>query len=167
MIATEVSPAEIAAADFIKERYGESQTLLISDPATAYLLEGLSGINTQGGAYANAQTREILLQVGQTMDVQTVKKLLYQVQDTLDTTAPNHVLFAVSGRYFQWQQANETQKKDLSFNIWVPHDLSFSDIKYIQQLTYTPEFRLIYKNDGVAILELARPHFSDTGVTYD
>jgi hypothetical protein len=59
---TLVSEDETAAARFLDQpRY--RQTLLVAEPATQHILEGLSGVNTAGGTYATAATR------GQLMDI--------------------------------------------------------------------------------------------------
>lgn len=151
----QISKDEYQATLFLKNNYQESGVLLVSDPATQHILEPLSQINTQGGAYSSDQTRKLLTQINQIDNPELIKIKLFQVNDQLESK-PNKVIFALSGRYFDWQNKTEKQKMDLSFNIWRPVDLSFNNRSYINHLKNSKHFTLLYSNSKIALLEVKK-----------
>lgn len=155
-ILTQVSPLEIEAADFLKEKYGNGNTLLVSDPATAHILEPFSSINTQGGAYMNTNTRGILDEISKTTNTKEVAQKLYSINDAVNPTNGKRLL-ALSGRYFVWQNSSKKNKYALSYDVWYPKDLTFEDEKIIQQFKEDEtHFKLIYQNPAIAIFEVSK-----------
>lgn len=151
---TQISPLEIQAADFLKAKYSNSNVLLISDPATQYVLETFSQVNTQGGAYMDLKTREILNSVNQTSNTGEVAKELYKVNDALNPTNGKRI-FVLSGRYFIWQRSDLAHKYSLGYNVWHPADLTFDNEKVIEQFEADKaHFKLIYENPAMVILEV-------------
>lgn len=151
-----ISPQEEEAAIFLKKSYGKTDALIVSDPATQNILEGLSGVNSQGGAYANQETRWQLITLAQANIPEDIKNNLYSINDGIEH-ANGKRLFILSGRYFQWQASSRKSKEALNFNIWSPADLTFEDEKYIQFiLSDSMHFKLVYKNQTIAIVEVAR-----------
>lgn len=155
-ILTHISPTELQAAEFLKNKYGKTNILLVSDPATQNILETFSGVNSQGGVYANQNTREQLMTIFQATAPVEIKDRLYLIKDALETTDEKR-LFVLSGRYFQWQMASKKYKQALYFNIWTPSDLTFDNKKYINFLSSDlAHFALVYENPTVAIFEVNR-----------
>jgi hypothetical protein len=153
---THVSPNEVKAADFMKNHYAGKDVLLVSDPATQHILEPLSGINSPGGAYMNASTRNELHLISQTNSSAEVAKRLYNINDSLVPTEGKR-LFVVSGRYFQWQKSTRNEKFAIAYNIWYPADLSLDDYKKAHlEFDDTRHFTLVYQNPGVMIFEVNR-----------
>ena len=71
---------------------------------------------------------------------------------TQDTNAR---LFALSGRYFVWQNQSKKNKQDLSFNIWHTADLTLTNKEYINKLvSQSDQFKLVFQNESIAILEV-------------
>ena len=147
------STAEYAAALFLKANYAtKANTLLISDPATQQILEPLSGLNSQGGAYANPGTRVKLINFNNTGSIYP----LFSIHDTLLSHQPDHYLLILSGRYFRWQELPLNQKLNLSNNIWQSYPLTINDRLKIDSYQALPETKLVFSNSQVAILEINR-----------
>lgn len=149
----QVSDEEIKAAEFLHKTYSSSDVFLVSDPATQNILEPLSGINSQGGAYTSKETRKILSEINKEKDTKKISSDLYKINDKIGPTKGKR-LFILSGRYFEWQKSLETQKMAFSYNVWNPSSLTLNDIKYIDSLlSDSSRFRLLYLNRDVAIVE--------------
>lgn len=150
---TAVSWQEIQAAEFLKKNFADKNVLLISDPATQHILEPLSSINTQGGAYSDEETREILDQINQLKSPSQTKEKLLQIQDKVVIKKPDILLFVMSGRYFRWQETTAEKKKDLSFNVWSPIDLSLKNLESTEVLSESEVFQKIFRNKSLVILQ--------------
>ena len=150
---THISDYELEAAQFLKSNYQHKNALLISDPATSYILETFSGINSQGGAYATKETRQLLHTAWQDGRVAVLKQKLTQINDSLEPK-PDLRLFAYSRRYQNWQQADPKDKQAFWFNIWTPQDLTLADYQYLKRFDNSPFFIKKYQNPGVVIYEL-------------
>lgn len=151
-IATHVTQNEMSAADFLKKNYAnQADVLLVSDPATQYILEALSGINSQGGAYMSLDTRHKLNEFyqNQTPD----PKLLFEIKDYLEPIPSQKILLILSGRYFAWQKSLMDAKLAIYFNIWQPKDLSYEDLIYIRKLERLDQFVKIFEDEGMVIFE--------------
>jgi len=149
-----IAESEIKAAAFLKEEYSNSNALLISDPSTQYILETLSNVNTQGGAYMDHPARATLDNISQEQDPNRITDSLFQVKDKV-TQDTNTRLFALSGRYFVWQNQSKKNKQDLSFNIWHTADLTLTNKEYINKLvSQSDQFKLVFQNESIAILEV-------------
>jgi hypothetical protein len=150
---TLTSQSEIQAAKYLQKEFDGKNALLISDPATQHVLESLTGINSQGGAYADGKTREILIELNQLREPLAIKEKLALVEDQLPQEKPDVLLFALSGRYFHWQEAQTKDKLDLSFNVWSPKDLSFANLKYVNSLKESDVFLPVFENRTMVILK--------------
>lgn len=149
----QISDDEVHAAEFLRTTYPSSDVFLVSDPATQNILEPISGVNSQGGAYTSKETRKILSELNRAKDTKEIMKDLYRIKDKIGSTKGKRLLI-LSGRYFQWQKSLETQKMAFSYNVWNPSSLTLRDIGYIDSLlTDSSHFRLLYLNKDVAIIE--------------
>lgn len=151
-IASEVSTEERAASEYLKFHY-DANTMLVSDPTTQYVLEAVSGINSQGGAYASDQTR---ISVAKLMDSQTKKELLRyleDMQDNLDTSRPTRILFVASGRYFRWLDQPDKLLM-LSHNIWRPESLTLTDHTILQSFETKTELIPVYRSKDMVIYDI-------------
>jgi len=149
-----LSPSEIQAGKFLTKEFKNKNVLLISDPATQQVLESLSGINSQGGAYADEKTRKILNESGQLKEAPLIRKNLEKIQDLVEKQQPETILFILSGRYFSWQDSTIEEKMSLSFNAWAPKDLTINDIKYAQSLDKSEDFDSVFENKTLIILKV-------------
>lgn len=148
-IATHVSSDEQDAAKFLKELYGSnSQAFLISDPATQYILEPLTGIDTQGGAYMNKLSRLHLLSAVQTDNAKDFVANLSQIGKT------RILLFALSARTFKWLAAGNGDQMSIAFNIWRPDALSMNDELTIQQWETAFGLHEVYRNPSIVVFEI-------------
>ena len=153
-IYTHISPFEVDAAKFLKEQYGTADVLLISDPATQYILETLSHVNSPGGAYADSRVREKLINIDTETNSDNTAKHLYAINDAILPTNGKRI-FALSGRYFLWQKSSLENKQAIYFNIWYPADLTYEDIQKVTTLLEdTTHFKLVYYNPTVVIVEV-------------
>jgi hypothetical protein len=157
-IYTHISPLEVEAARYISENYNKNTTLLLSDPTTMQLLEGVSGINSPGGAFATEETRKILSETYLIRDNQSDKQLL-DIQDGLAKNYIDTKLLVISGRYEKWQKLGELEKRGIVENIWKPLDINYKDWDEDSYLTYLlkdKNFKLVYKNSGVLVFEIIK-----------
>ena len=154
---THVSLNEIKATRWLEENYGNQKgVILVSDPATQGIMEALSGINTQGGVYANLATRRVIDQTYPNSDSKQVANLLSAIQDTVEKEKIKKILFVVGGRFFKWQEASTEEKESFYFNVWKPKDLVPENKTYLKNLNQSQKFRLKYQNEGVAVFEVNR-----------
>lgn len=154
---THISPAEIQAADFLKKHYNSTATFLISDPATQHILEPFSNINTQGGAYMNSKTREILSIIGETQSTRDIEEKLFEIQDDVTGPSSGKRLLVLSGRYFIWQDSSYGEKHSLNYNVWYPADLTLDNKQQIERFVADPDhFMLVYQSPTLAIFEVKR-----------
>lgn len=155
--ATNVSNYEIEAANFLKTHYADKKILLTSEPATQGIMEALSGINTQGGIFAQPSTREILSTIYQVRDARKIRSLLYQINDRLKTEDDrNLTVFVLSGRFFNWEHLSAEDKLNYSINVWAPTDLTYEAEDYINWLRDQDGFKMVFKNKGVAVFEVLK-----------
>lgn len=151
-----VGENEIKAAQFLNAEYSKSNTMLVSDPSTQYILETLSGVNSQGGAYMDHPAREELSNMSKENNPTAIADALFKIKDKVNSDSDTR-LFVLSGRYFVWQNQSEENKKDLSFNIWHTADLTETNKEYINTLlTQNDRFRLVYQNETLAIIEVKK-----------
>lgn len=149
---SQISKADLEASKWLSLNF-PPDTFLISDPGTQYILETVSGLNSQGGAYMDIETREKLISLHYSKDPQKIHQTVYQINDLLSNKgAPQKRLFIVGGRYFAWQNLTELQKKSFYYNIWRPHRIDYADIPYLNFLT--SNFKVIYQNNELVILEI-------------
>jgi hypothetical protein len=161
-LATHVSPHEIEAAYFLRENYlGRNGVMLLADPATMHILEGLSSINTPGGAYTNVATRRIISDVYYVRDSETMTNELYQVRDLLTEEKPDLILLAINGRFKRWQEANDERKYGIHWNVWTPRDLTMGMLEaydFVDFIKNLNGFEEVYRNDGIVIFEVRERH---------
>lgn len=154
-ISTHVSKEEINAAKFLKQNYAGQNILLVSEPATMFILEGLSEINSQGGAYTDLKTRQILSDLYLTRSKENLLKL-FEIKDLVTITNPNKLLFVIGGRFKQWEELENDKKFGIYWNIWTPSDLSVEDEEFIEFVRNSGIAKEVYKNPGLIIFELSR-----------
>ncbi len=154
---TTVSQAEWEAAKFLKGKYGkDDNVLLVSDPATQNVIEGLSGINSQGGLVPTTKTRELIDETYPDQSPEKVKELILKIKDSLAQDYPEKVLLLVSGRYITWQNLGEEYRYNIDYNIWGAKDLPPQGLRFSQTLSQSPYFREVFRNEAMVILEAKR-----------
>lgn len=155
-ISSHVTQNEIEASEFLRNNYSNRKVLLISEPATMHILEGLSGINTPGGAYTSLNTRENLSEIYFKRDNEITQKI-FSIRDSLQDREFDTVLFAISGRFRQWQLAPEQEKFGIHWNVWKPYDLSSRENEDYEFIFYLEEilgYKEVFRNEGIVILEV-------------
>ncbi len=155
-MSSHVSPNEIGAANFLKEKYSNQNVLLVSDPATMFILEGLSGINTPGGAYAQESTRRTLSNIYFSRDSKKIGSELSKVSDFLGNKSPEKTLFAVSGRYTKWVLADDSEKFGIYWNPWTPMDLTLRECDLVCFIQRYTKFKEVFRNGGIVIFEVKK-----------
>lgn len=147
---TQISSGEIKAGEWLSQNKKPGY-FLISDPGTQYILEAVSGVNTQGGTYMDPLTRKDLMSINNSQNPVFIKNSLSKIHDNLET--PNKTtIFVVGGRYFDWQQLPLDQKESTFYNIWSPRVMTEEDRSYVNFLSN--HFELLYKNDELAIFKI-------------
>ena len=152
---THVTTNERLAGDFLRQSFPDPTAgFIISEPATQYILEAYTGINSQGGAYMTAETRTTLDFVFPNPDTVQIAEALKLIHDEVTSVEEANRLFIVSGRFFDWQAASKEEQQAIFFNIWRPRDFHQSELGYMTMLKNSPEFELLYQNPGVAIFRI-------------
>jgi hypothetical protein len=158
-ISSHVSPNELKAVDFLKNNYENENVLLVSDPATMYVLEGLSGINTIGGAYSDTHTREIMDEIYFSRDSESMDEKLLQTRDGVTGKNYDKLLLVLSGRTFKWVQAADEEKFGIYWNVWKPTDLSNQDLSELELIDFVEKyskFNKVFENDAMVIFEIPK-----------
>lgn len=147
-----ISFQEIYTAYWLKERYDNA--LIISDPSTQYILESISGLNSQGGAYMNISTRNSLVKINALNNPMQVRNEISKIKDELniENNIDYKTLLIVGGRYFAWHNLNYEQKKSFYYNIWRPYKINPDNLTYINFLANN--FKIVYQNDELVIFEI-------------
>jgi hypothetical protein len=150
---THVSPSEIEATKYIKTHYGTTDTLLISDPATQNIFEGLSDVNSQGGAYMNESSRRILHDV---FGVKTLQiSALSEIKDSVVKDKPDTTLLVVTSRYFSWIKLPLIGKLDITVNEWYPKSMTLEDYKDKKILIDSINAPIIFENSNVVVFDIS------------
>lgn len=149
--ARHVSQDDLQAAVFLQKNYEADETLIISDPSTQYVLEGLSGVNSAGGAFAGQHQRQVLREqyANNTIDTDA----LYTIADKT-LPGPATRLFVLSGRTYNWFMLDQSQQNALDFNVWRPQRLSFYDSEITFLLVQEKNLSVVYQNPSYVIIEL-------------
>jgi len=135
------------------DKYNATNTLLISDPATQFVLEGMGGVDTVGGAYMPNPIREELSRVLDTNNPNYLVEMTRNLSDGLSKKYGNRVI-AISGRTSVWQSVSPTNKLSFSYNVWTPQDLSLNQLKYIDSLRSIPGIIQIYSSPSIYLFEV-------------
>ncbi len=150
-----ISPQDFETATFLTKNYDPNKTFLISDPTTQATLEATTGINTQGGAFPRPDTVDILDPLQNESSPEIFYYNLLKIHDTLPhENLRTKTLFVLSGRYFAWQEFPEEQKKNYFYQVWTSQKIWKRDEPLIKRLSQSPYFRLVFRNNEDAILEL-------------
>lgn len=157
--ATLISQDERDTGAYLKQAYGDTNTLLLSDPSTQHILEFASGINTQGGAYMLPETRRIVRTIARSGDTAALIREAYGVVDPIVGDRPSLVVLAMSGRYFAWQGSSETDQMSIGYNIFRPYKLSLQNLQDASAFTFTHGLRVVYQNPSVILVEIRPQRF--------
>jgi hypothetical protein len=153
-IASHISAAEYDAGLFIKRNYDKKTAMIVSDPTTMHILEGVSGINTPGGAFTDIRTRKLLSKIYFSRDSLEMKKNVKAIEDGIDKKRPEKVLIVISGRFSKWQLSSEKQKMGIVWNIWRPSGLSTEDYDFIDFIDQNLDFKKVYKSSELVVYEV-------------
>jgi hypothetical protein len=150
---THIGKDDVEASDQLFDRYEDEKVLLISDPGTQFILEGLSGVDSVGGAYMNKEIRDDLYLA---LEDESGGKLLELVRGVGDEIGGeyDHRLLALSGRTFMWESSDQDSRYSYAFNVWSPVDLRVNDFERIVSLVRQEEIRVFYQSPSLVILEV-------------
>ncbi|NTV30919.1 hypothetical protein HGA91_03010 [candidate division WWE3 bacterium] len=148
------SEDEISTALRLKEKYGsDSSTILISDPATMQVFEGISGINTPGGVFVRDANRTSIDNLFPSKSIDDVKTQLRSIRDLIQAPA-TRILFVIDGRFMAWQRLPNQLRSDNTVSIWAPRELSIEGIKYADMLLTDGAFHEVIRDPNIIVLEL-------------
>ncbi len=145
-----VAKEDIEAATWLKENYGE-EAILVSDPSTQFILEGLSGVDSVAGAYMPLEKRRILWKPLYSRNASKIAAAARELTDLGDSEAQ---LLVVSGRSMAWARANDEAWQSFAYNVWSPVILSLTDGELIRQISQRDGLKLVYQNGAMAIWEV-------------
>jgi hypothetical protein len=150
---TQISTSEIQAANWLASQNKDGKAFLVSDPATQYILEAVSGVNSQGGAYMGLRTRQTLESINGYYDAQVMQNKLLSIKDQVATGSNSRTFFVVGGRYFAWQLLPKAQKDSTFYNIWSPQEITAADQTYIDYYKRVG-LKVVYSNKEMVIFSL-------------
>ncbi len=151
---TQISTAEIQAGSWLASQNKDGKAFLVSDPATQYILEAVSGVNSQGGMYMDLNTRRILESINGYYDANTIKNKLSNVKDLVAAKQSGQkTFFVVGGRYFAWQRLPISQKDSTFYNIWSPKELTEADKTYVDYYKRVG-LKVVFSNKELVIFSL-------------
>lgn len=150
-----ISYSDFATAKWIDGRYSGKKVFLISDPTTQGILEALSAINTQGGAFPKAETVRLLDSIQNEGDPKKILTVLKKINDTIPTQNNRDVtLFVLGGRYFDWQKSDWDCKISYACQSWLPLKIKPSDKRFTEFISDSIYLTLVYQDQENTILEL-------------
>ncbi len=149
---THLDQSDLDTAEFLQKVYADQEILMISDPATQFILEGFSGVNSPGGSFMTPVNRNLLFQALSQEDSTQIKSRLDQMTDKLSTQYDKK-LFVVSGRTFLWKTSDEKFRNSFDYNIWSPRDLSWRDKEFIEKLDQSADFSIVFSSPVYTVLE--------------
>jgi hypothetical protein len=152
-IASHVSEDEQRAAVALSARYAKTDALLLSDPATQYILEPLSGVNSPGGAYMDRENRLHLIQAFGAADQETFAKEIRSVTDRVAGSTQGPIVLIINGRTRQWLNQEDDKRLSIASNIWKPQPLSLADYLATEQWKKQFDLKEVYRNTSIVILE--------------
>lgn len=152
---THIGQYDIEASEFLDKSYGgRDDVLLISDPATQMIFEGLAGVDSAGGGFMRTYHRSDLYEALNAPSPALARRNLENISDGL-TLNLRVKLLAVSGRTFAWKDFEPDYRYRFDSNVWAPEELSYWDnIKLAEFAGYKEGFELIYSSPYVWIFEL-------------
>lgn len=155
-IASHVSTHDRQLATFLKNHYNNTGVMLISDPTTSYILEPLTGINTPGGAYMNADNRTRIASIINASDSASLSDTVKTVQDRLDTAPVDGYLVVLSARYFQWTTLSEAKRLGFAFNIWRPQSMTLANTIAVTAFEKSMNLQPIFTNASATVFYIPR-----------
>lgn len=150
---THISEYDIEAARYIQDLSRNKSSTLISDPSTQFILEGMSGVNSPGGAYMSELNRNKLNQVFEGENKDQIVRILNDIEDPVYLNSESRYL-VLSGRTFAWLRADEEQRNAFNFNVWSPVLLTLSDWEIINSFEQNRFLELKYKSDYLVIFDI-------------
>lgn len=153
---TQVSAEEAEAARFLASSpYRNS--FVVSEPATQYILEGFSGVNSAGGIYATPANRGHLTTIAAASSPEAVRTAVFLVRDALSANQEQTRILAIGPRFRHWAALPMEQRLTTFGNIWSPRADSPRDRELVSRLAGSPGFRLLFSNSAGGLLEVTRP----------
>ena len=151
---THISDYDIEASEFLADRYKNGEEIiLISDPATQIIFEGLSGVDSAGGGFMTSENRLLLYDGLKAGNVSLSKEYFEKINDRI-LKNPNIKLIALSGRTFAWSDFSPEDRYRFDSNVWSPKELSYWDVVKLSSFETSNDFSLVYKSPYVWIFEL-------------
>lgn len=147
-----VNSDEIELANLLFEKYTSKQVLIVSDPSTQFILEGMSGVDSLGGAYMKLTDRVALKQALESSDRKTLVDFVDHVEDGVNGNVEKKLVI-ISGRTLQWLRLEEGQRQSLSVNIWKPMKLSMEDREVIDDIDQVSSLKKIFDSKSIVAFE--------------
>lgn len=150
---THLLPSDLEAAAAIKVRFEGKSVLLVSDPATQFFIEGLSGVETIGGAYMKHSEREKIIP---SLEQRTPAGLINAIDSLEDAVISDfdHHLIAISGRTFTWVNKPGEDRLAFNVNVWLPAGLSLEDLAFIEAIAGQPGVEIVYQSPYIYVLQV-------------
>ncbi|MFZ2024710.1 MAG: hypothetical protein WAV51_00280 [Microgenomates group bacterium] len=155
-VASHVASGELEAITFIKHVYDTKTTVIVSDPATSYIYEALSGVNSFGGAYMKPENRMVIAQLQAQETNDTFTTTIAALKDPVITTPIKTYLFVVSARYLEWTSATKEEQQAFYFNIWRPRIFTLAHRTDIQTITEKIGIQPVFQNDTAIIFAITK-----------
>jgi len=150
-IASQVSKDDRKTAEFLST-YRDKPVLLASDPATSYILEALSGVNSPGGAYMNTANRQYLASAFLSEDQSFCNDKLDLIRDGISPQEKISMV-VISARTLEWLHTEETIRNSNAWNVWQPQGFSIRNTMEIQQISERCSLTPIFTTPSIVVFE--------------
>lgn len=117
----------------VEKAFGNRKVRVVSDPATQFIIEGLTVADSIGGSYMIAEKREALAQPIESHDARAVVSAAQLLEDGVDQDEEVRLL-VLSGRTFLWARQEPEKRNSFGYNVWSPVDLTIEDYQLIEKI---------------------------------
>jgi hypothetical protein len=150
-IASQVSEDDRKTAEFLSV-YRDKSVLFVSDPATSYILEALSGVNSPGGAYMNTANRQYLASALLSENQSSCNEYFDSVRDGISPQEKISMV-VISARTLEWLHAEKALQNSNAWNVWQPQGFSLRDNLETQAIQKRCGFILKFSTQSTVVFE--------------
>lgn len=130
---THISEDDLELVWLVEKVFGNRKVRVVSDPATQFIIEGLTLADSIGGSYMPAEKREALAQPIERSDASAVVSAATLLEDGVELDEEVRLL-VLSGRTFLWARQKPEKRNSFGYNVWSPVDLTLEDYQLIEKI---------------------------------
>lgn len=146
---THITSQDITAATWVFETYQGKQVNLVSDPATQFILEGLAGVDSVGGAYMPLAKRQRLVQALTSGSAENLVNMTRMM-----VGGETEQLLVFSGRTAVWARMAEKDWSSYGYNVWSPVRMSVKDVEFGEEIKRVDGVTQVFANPSLIIFQI-------------